>query len=68
MSKVYPLVLFIVELMVSIMRKELYLAKQKNNTTRIKELSIYARELAIKLANESKDLFERDEILGKYIT
>ena len=39
--------------------------KKKNDINTIKELSVVARNLAEKLANESKELFEQDEILGE---
>ena len=37
----------------------------KNDINKIKELSIVARNLAEKLAIESKELFDQDEILGE---
>ena len=40
-------------------------AKKKNDINKIKELSIVARNLAEKLAIESKELFDQDEILGE---
>ena len=47
------------------LRKKLHSAKKKNDINTIKELSIVARNLAEKLANESKELFDQDEILGE---
>ena len=47
------------------LRKKLHLAKKKNDINTIKELSVVARNLAEKLANESKELFEQDEIIGE---
>ena len=47
------------------LRKKLHSAKKKNDINIIKELSIVARNLAEKLANESKELFDQDEILGE---
>ena len=45
------------------LRKKLHSAKKKIDINTIKELSIVARNLAEKLANESKELFDQDEIL-----
>ena len=47
------------------LRKKLHSAKKKYDINTIKELSIVARNLAEKLANESKELFDQDEILGE---
>ena len=47
------------------LRKKLNYAKKKNDINKIKELSIVARNLAEKLAIESKELFDQDEILGE---
>ena len=47
------------------LRKTLNTAKKKNDINTIKELSVVAKNLATKLANESKELFEQDEILGE---
>jgi len=47
------------------LRKELDRASKNNNINKMKELSYRAKELATKLANESKDLFKLDEILGE---
>ena len=47
------------------LRKKLHSAKKKNDINTNKELSIVARNLAEKLANESKELFDQDEILGE---
>lgn len=60
-KKMYPLI----PLQLFNLRKSLHLAKKKNDINTIKELSIVARNLATKLANESKELFEQDEILGE---
>ena len=49
------------------LRKKLHSAKKKNDINTIKELSIVARNLAEKLANESKELFDQDEILGEVL-
>ena len=47
------------------LRETLNTAKKKNDINTIKELSVVAKNLATKLANESKELFEQDEILGE---
>ena len=47
------------------LRKKLHFAKNKNDIDKIKELSITAKNLATKLAYESKELFEKHEILGE---
>lgn len=47
------------------LRKELHLAKNRNDLDKVKDLSKEAKNLAIKLANESKELFDEDEILGE---
>lgn len=60
-KKMYPLI----PLQLFNLRKSLNLAKKKKDINTIKELSIVARNLATKLANESKELFEQDEILGE---
>ena len=39
--------------------------RRKNDIDRIKELSIKAKEIASQIANESKELFEKDEIVGE---
>lgn len=59
--KMYPLI----PLQLFNLRKKLHSAKKKNDINTIKELSVVARNLAEKLANESKELFEQDEILGE---
>ena len=46
------------------LRKELQRAQSKNDIHKIKEMSYIARDLAEKIANESKDLFDKHEILG----
>jgi len=45
------------------LRKELEIAQRKNDVGRIKEFFCIAKNLALKLANESKDLFCDNEIL-----
>ena len=60
-KKMYPLL----PLQLFNLRKKLNTAKKKNDINTIKELSVVAKNLAIKLANESKELFEQDEILGE---
>ena len=60
-KKMYPLL----PLQLFNLRKKLHSAKKKNDINTIKELSVVARNLAEKLANESKELFEQDEILGE---
>lgn len=47
------------------LRKELEYYRRKNNIEKIKELAIKAKEIASKIANESKELFEKDEIVGE---
>ena len=59
--KMYPLI----PLQLFNLRKDLHLAKQKNDLDKVKELSKVAKNLAVKLANESKELFDEDEILGE---
>ena len=60
-KKMYPLI----PLQLLNLRKKLNYAKKKNDINKIKELSIVARNLAEKLAIESKELFDQDEILGE---
>ncbi|MEG1254401.1 hypothetical protein [Clostridium sp.] len=60
-QKMYPLI----PLQLFSLRKELELSSKNNNINKMKELSYRAKELATKLANESKDLFKSDEILGE---
>ena len=60
-KKMYPLI----PLQLFNLRKKLNYAKKKNDINKIKELSIVARNLAEKLAIESKELFDQDEILGE---
>ena len=60
-KKMYPLL----PLQLFNLRKELELASQKNDIDRINELSNIARDLARRLAYESKELFESEEILGE---
>ena len=59
-KKMYPLI----PLQLFNLRKELQRAQSKNDIHKIKEMSYIARDLAEKLANESKDLFDKHEILG----
>lgn len=59
--KMYPLI----PLQLFNLRKELESAGRNNNISRMKELSYKAKNLATKLANESKELFKSDEILGE---
>ena len=61
LKKMYPLL----PLQLFNLRKKLNTAKKKNDINTIKELSVVAKNLATKLANESKELFEQDEILGE---
>ncbi|MGM9535173.1 MAG: hypothetical protein ACI3VR_07970 [Intestinibacter sp.] len=60
-KQMYPLI----PLQLFNLRKKLHFAKQKNDIDKIKELSIVAKNLANKLANESKELFEKHEIFGE---
>lgn len=60
-KQMYPLI----PLQLFNLRKKLHFAKQKNDMDKIKELSITAKNLATKLAYESKELFEKQEILGE---
>ena len=60
-KKMYPLL----PLQLFNLRKKLNTAKKKNDINTIKELSVVAKNLATKLANESKELFDQDEILGE---
>ena len=46
------------------LRRELEQYRRKNDIDKIKELSIKAREIAERIANESKELFEKNEIVG----
>ena len=61
LKKMYPLL----PLQLFNLRKKLNTAKKKNDINTIKELSVVAKNLATKLANESKELFKQDEILGE---
>jgi len=45
------------------LKKELIKANKNNNIEKMKELSYKAKKLATKLANESKELFDSNEIL-----
>jgi len=47
------------------LKKELIKANKNNNIEKMKELSYKAKKLATKLANESKELFDSNEILGE---
>jgi len=40
-------------------------SRRKNDIGKIKELSIKAKEIASIIANESKELFQKDEIVGE---
>lgn len=60
-KKMYPLI----PLKLFSLRKELELAQRKNDILRINQLSIIAKDLATKLANESRNLFCDNEILGE---
>ncbi|WP_455543654.1 hypothetical protein [Intestinibacter sp.] len=60
-KKMYPLL----PLQLFNLRKELQYAKQNNDVDKIRRLSVVARKLATKLANESKELLDNDEILGE---
>ena len=59
-KKMYPLI----PLQLFNLRKKLHSAKKRNDMKKIKELSQVAKTLATKLANESKELFDQEEILG----
>lgn len=60
-KKMYPLI----PLKLFSLRKELESAQRKNDILRINQLSIVAKDLATKLANESRNLFCDNEILGE---
>lgn len=60
-KKMYPLI----PLKLFSLRKELESAQRKNDILRINQLSIIAKDLATKLANESRNLFCDNEILGE---
>ena len=60
-NKMYPLL----PLQLFGLRKQLEKAQSKNDTKRLKELTYIAKKLAIKLAHESKEIFDNDEILGE---
>ena len=57
----YPLI----PLQLFSLRKELEVAQKKNDILKIQQLSVIAKNLATKLANESKELFCENEILGE---
>ena len=59
--KMYPLI----PLQLFNLRKELRKVQEKNDIHRMHELSHIAKNLAEKLMNDSKDLFDRDEILSE---
>ena len=59
--KMYPLI----PLQLFSLRKELEVAQKKNDIVKIQQLSVIAKNLATKLANESKELFCENEILGE---
>ncbi|MEG2379706.1 MAG: Rpn family recombination-promoting nuclease/putative transposase [Bacilli bacterium] len=60
-KKMYPLI----PLQLFNLRKELQKAQSSNDMKRMNELSHIAKSLAIRLANESKELFDNHEILGE---
>ena len=60
-KKMYPLI----PLQLFNLRKELKKAQSKNDIHMIKKLSYTARDLAERISNESKDLFDKHEILGE---
>jgi hypothetical protein len=60
-NKMYPLL----PLQLFKLRKELEFSRRKNDIDRIKELSIKAKEIASQIANESKELFQKEEIVGE---
>ena len=60
-KKMYPLM----PLQLFQLKKELIKANKNNNIEKMKELSYKAKKLATKLANESKELFDSNEILGE---
>lgn len=60
-NRMYPLL----PLQLFNLRRELEQYKRKNNIKKINELSIKAKEIAEKIANESKELFEKNEIIGE---
>ena len=59
-NRMYPLL----PLQLFNLRRELEQYRRKNDIDKIKELSIKAREIAERIANESKELFEKNEIVG----
>ena len=60
-KKMYPLI----PLQLFNLRKELEKSQSKHDIKRLNELSHIAKSLAIRLANESKELFDSNEILGE---
>ncbi|MGL4772586.1 MAG: hypothetical protein ACRC2K_03385, partial [Clostridium sp.] len=60
-KKMYPLL----PLQLFKLRKDLDKARNKNDIVKMKELANTARNLANRLAKESVELFEEDEILGE---
>ena len=60
-KKMYPLI----PLQLFNLRKELEKLQSKHDIKRLNELSHIAKSLAIRLANESKELFDSNEILGE---
>ncbi|WP_261783054.1 hypothetical protein [Clostridium botulinum] len=60
-NKMYPLL----PLQLFNLRKDLEYYRRKNDIENIKELSIKAKDIASKIANESKELFEKNEIVGE---
>ncbi|NFT07406.1 hypothetical protein FDF26_10060 [Clostridium botulinum] len=47
------------------LRKNLEYARRSNNIDKINDLSHEAKEIALKIANESKKLFDDNEIIGE---
>lgn len=47
------------------LRKDLEYARRSNNIDKINDLSHEAKEIALKIANESKKLFDDNEIIGE---
>ncbi|WP_252237169.1 MULTISPECIES: hypothetical protein [unclassified Clostridium] len=47
------------------MRKDLEYARRSNNIDKINDLSHEAKEIALKIANESKNLFDDNKMIGE---
>ncbi|AOR24721.1 hypothetical protein [Clostridium taeniosporum] len=60
-NKMYPLL----PLQLFNLRKDLEYARRSNNIDQINNLSHEAKEIALKIANESKYLFDNNEIVGE---